>query len=32
MAVALVLVLIVAGSVLFHILSPWWWTPIASNW
>jgi cytochrome c oxidase subunit 2 len=20
------------GSVLFHLLSPWWWTPIASNW
>lgn len=32
MAVALILVLIVAGSVLFHLLSPWWWTPIASNW
>lgn len=32
MAVALVLVLVVAGSVLFHMLSPWWWTPIASNW
>ncbi|TIO51792.1 MAG: cytochrome c oxidase subunit II, partial [Mesorhizobium sp.] len=32
MAIALVLVLIVAGSVLFHFLSPWWWTPIASNW
>ena len=32
MAVALVLVLIVVGSVLFHVLSPWWWTPIASNW
>jgi cytochrome c oxidase subunit II len=32
MAVALVLVLIVVGSVLFHLLSPWWWTPIASNW
>jgi cytochrome c oxidase subunit 2 len=32
MAVALVLVLIVVGSVLFHFLSPWWWTPIASNW
>jgi cytochrome c oxidase subunit 2 len=26
------LILIVAGSVLFHFLSPWWWTPIASNW
>lgn len=32
MAVALILVLIVFGSVLFHVLSPWWWTPIASNW
>jgi cytochrome c oxidase subunit 2 len=32
MAIALVLVLVVAGSVLFHALSPWWWTPIASNW
>lgn len=32
MAVALVLVLVVVGSVLFHLLSPWWWTPIASNW
>lgn len=30
--VALVLVLVALGSVLFHILSPWWWTPIASNW
>ena len=32
MAIALVLVLVVVGSVLFHALSPWWWTPIASNW
>jgi cytochrome c oxidase subunit 2 len=32
MAVALLLVLIVVGSVVFHFLSPWWWTPIASNW
>jgi cytochrome c oxidase subunit II len=32
MAVALVLVLIAVGSVAFHLLSPWWWTPIASNW
>jgi cytochrome c oxidase subunit II len=23
---------VAAGSVLFHILSPWWMTPIASNW
>lgn len=32
MIVAVALVVIVAGSVLFHLLSPWWWTPIASNW
>jgi cytochrome c oxidase subunit 2 len=32
MAIALVLVLIVVGSVLFHVLSPWWSTPMASNW
>lgn len=31
-ALALALVLIVVGSVLFHVLSPWWLTPIASNW
>jgi cytochrome c oxidase subunit II len=31
-AVALVLLLVVVGSILFHILSPWWWSPIASNW
>lgn len=29
---ALILVLIAVGSVAFHLLSPWWWTPIASNW
>ncbi len=32
MAVVLILVLLVVGSLLFHVLSPWWWTPIASNW
>ena len=32
MVVAIVLVLLVAGSVLFHLLSPWYFTPIASNW
>jgi cytochrome c oxidase subunit 2 len=32
MAVAVVLVLVAVGSVVFHLLSPWWWTPIASNW
>lgn len=32
MAVVVILVLLAVGSVLFHLLSPWWWTPIASNW
>jgi cytochrome c oxidase subunit 2 len=32
MYVALVLIALVVGSVAFHLLSPWWWTPIASNW
>jgi cytochrome c oxidase subunit 2 len=31
-AVALALVVVGVGSVLFHFLSPWWWTQIASNW
>ena len=30
--VALALFVVLAGSVLFHFLSPWWFTPIASNW
>ena len=32
MLVALLLVLVVVGTVVFHFMSPWWWTPIASNW
>jgi cytochrome c oxidase subunit 2 len=32
MPVALILLLIAIGSVVFHLLSPWWWTPIATNW
>jgi cytochrome c oxidase subunit 2 len=32
MTVAVILILVALGSVLFHVLSPWWWTPIASNW
>ena len=32
MPIAIVLGLVVVGSVLFHFLSPWWFTPIASNW
>jgi cytochrome c oxidase subunit 2 len=30
--VALALILVATGTVAFHFLSPWWWTPIASNW
>lgn len=32
MSVAIVLAVLVFGSVLFSVLSPWWFTPIASNW
>jgi len=32
MAIAWILVLVAVGSVAFHLLSPWWATPIASNW
>ncbi len=32
MIVALILVAFAVCTVLFHFLSPWWWTPIASNW
>ena len=32
MALALVLILIVVGALEFHYMSPWWLTPIASNW
>lgn len=32
MAIAIVLALLILGTVLFHFLSPWWFTPIASNW
>ena len=32
MAIALALIVVAVGSVLFHLMSPWWWTPIASNW
>ncbi|MBV44806.1 MAG: cytochrome-c oxidase [Rhodobiaceae bacterium] len=30
--IAFLLLFVVLGSVIFHLLSPWWWTPIASNW
>lgn len=32
MPIVIVLVLFVVGSFLFHFLSPWWFTPLASNW
>ncbi len=32
MALAIVLILMVVGSVIFHFWSPWWFTPLASNW
>ena len=32
MVVAIVIALLVLASILFHIFSPWWMTPIASNW
>ena len=32
MAVAIVLFLLTIGSILFHFLSPWYFTPLASNW
>ena len=32
MVFAIALIVLVVGTVLFHILSPWYFTPIASNW
>ena len=32
MKIVVVLVLLVIGSLVFHWLSPWWMTPLASNW
>lgn len=32
MYVAIALIVLIAGSLLFHFLSPWYFTPIASNW
>ena len=31
-ALAVVLVLLVVGSLIFHFASPWYFTPLASNW
>lgn len=32
LGVPLLLLFVGLGTVLFHVLSPWWWAPIASNW
>ena len=32
MAIAIALVILVVATVAFHLLNPWWFTPIASNW
>ena len=29
---AIIIVIIIVASVAFHFWSPWWWTPVASNW
>jgi len=29
---AIIIVIIIIASVAFHFWSPWWWTPVASNW
>lgn len=32
MALAIVIILLVIGTIIFHFASPWWFTEIASNW
>jgi cytochrome c oxidase subunit 2 len=32
MRIAIAILMVAAGTLAFHFLSPWWWTPIASNW
>jgi cytochrome c oxidase subunit 2 len=32
MITAILIALVAIGSVVFHLMSPWWWTEIASNW
>jgi cytochrome c oxidase subunit 2 len=32
MVVAVIFILIVVGSLVFHFASPWWFSPLASNW
>ena len=32
MFVAIIFALVIVASIAFHFWSPWWWTPVASNW
>ncbi len=32
MPIAVVLILLVLGTLIFHFVSPWYLTPLASNW
>ncbi|WOH38404.1 cytochrome c oxidase subunit II [Thalassotalea fonticola] len=32
MAIAIVILILILATVIFHFLSPWWFTPLASNW
>ena len=32
MFVAIIFALVILASIAFHFWSPWWWTPVASNW
>ncbi|MFT5814248.1 MAG: cytochrome c oxidase subunit 2 [Psychroserpens sp.] len=32
MAIVIAIIILVVGSLVFHLVSPWWFTPIASNW
>lgn len=32
MTIAIIIILLVIGSLVFHFVSPWWFTPLASNW
>ncbi|WNC66785.1 cytochrome c oxidase subunit II [Thalassotalea nanhaiensis] len=32
MAISIVILILILATVLFHFLSPWWFTPLASNW
>ena len=32
MPIAIVVILLVVGSIIFHFVSPWTFTPLASNW